>query len=879
MKASGNHRSASVFGQTANVVAAALTLAACQTATVGAPKLTLDEAKKVTAQFSGSFTPPPKSTNDIMARVDESRSSGEHCGLVPPQTDEEIRKVMMAFPPSRKGNYRRVNYVAGQASDQFYSGNYRRGIKLMKWAVDAVPVDSWGNATYLRELASYQAHGGEFEEAENTPGQAIRFQSSIRNWGGSKSGLAWLNFHVSESRGALAAAKGQLALAEAYYRKAIDIAGKGDGVMVRDPRHEFAKLSLARTLASQGRLLEAENILRELLKDTLPNVTPVVAIAMLRYGEVLYEQGRYSEAETVARTTVKMFRGLCTAPENIQLAEARNSLAKTLVAQERWGHALEQYYTIRAAMAKDMDSYDRLFSGILYEGLAMLRTGRMDEAVRDLGMALQRTEERLGAKHYRAAEIRGILAMARLEKGASAEALDEFVAATKILLTRSRESDDESNTFKARDQRLNLILESYMGLLADIRSTDLEKKADLDGVSEAFRLAETARSRAIQRALTASGSRAALKDPALADLARREQDTQKQITALYGTLAAEFTRPPEERNLVRLQDLKVSIDQLRGARAALMEEVERRFPDYAKLINPKPMTIDEARAALAGGEALVTTYVGRERTFVWAIPKSGEVAFKAVDLGREDLTDQVALLRAALEPDAQTLGDIPEFDLGAAYELYERLLAPVKAGWGEADSLLIVAHGPLGYLPMSVLPTENVALGPEREPLFTNYRDVPWLARTHAVTMLPSVASLKALRGLPPGDAGRTPFAGFGDPLFSAEQAEAAMKPRRVAALASPGMKTRGLKTRGLRLRAAPGTSEVDSAELALLPRLPDTAEEVRSPGAGHERGPGDKRVPGRRGQRGPDQGDGSFGRPRVGLRHPRGWFRAISTD
>ncbi|MCH7486503.1 MAG: CHAT domain-containing protein [Proteobacteria bacterium] len=802
-------------------------LAACQGG--GPPALTLDEAKKATAEFSGSFTPPPRTIKNIMARIDESRSSGEHCGLVPPQTDEEIRKIMMAFPAPRSGDWRRVKYVASQASEQFYNGNYRRGIKLMKWAVDEAPVGASFTATFLGELASYQAHGGEFEEAEHTLGQAISLQSGIKNWGGyKKSGLDWLNFHVSESRGTLAAAKGQLALAEAYYRKAIDIAGKGDGVMVRDLRHEFAKLSLARTLASQGRLLEAENILRELLKDTLPNVTPVVAIAMLRYSEVLYEQGRYTEAETVARTTVKMFRGLCTAPENIQLAEARNSLAKTLVAQERWGHALEQYDTIRAAMAKDMDSYDRLFSGTLYKGLALLRTGRTDEAARDLAKALQRTEERLGSKHYRAAEIRGFLAMARLQEGASAEALDAFAAATKILLTRSRESDDESNTFKARDQRLNLILESYMGLLADIRGTDLEKKAGIDAMSKSFKLADTARSRAIQRALAASGSRAALKDPALADLARREQDTQKQITALYGTLAAEFTRPPQERNLARLQGLKTTIDQLRGARAVLMEEIERRFPDYAELINPKPLTIEDARSVLRPGEALISTYVGRERTFVWAVPHRGEVVFKAVGMGQEDLSDTVALLRGALEPNARTLGDIPEFDVAAAYKLYERLLAPVKAGWGDANSLLIVAHGPLGYLPMSILPTENVALGPEREPLFANYRDVPWLARTHAITMLPSVASLKTLRSLPPGDDKRLPFAGFGDPWFSTEQAASAAlpkaKPQRVAALAS-----RGIRTRGLRLRAAPKTTEMDSAELARLPRLPDTAEEVKS--------------------------------------------------
>ena len=40
-----------------------------------------------------------------------------------------------------------------------------------------------------------------------------------------------------------------------------------------------------------------------------------------------------------------------------------------------------------------------------------------------------------------------------------------------------------------------------------------------------------------------------------------------------------------------------------------MEEIERRFPDYADLINPKPATIAEARAALRPGEALMKQVV------------------------------------------------------------------------------------------------------------------------------------------------------------------------------------------------------------------------------------------------------------------------------
>jgi CHAT domain-containing protein len=136
----------------------------------------------------------------------------------------------------------------------------------------------------------------------------------------------------------------------------------------------------------------------------------------------------------------------------------------------------------------------------------------------------------------------------------------------------------------------------------------------------------------------------------------------------------------------------------------------------------------------------------------------------------------------------------------------------------------------LGYFPLSLLPTGPARLGDEEEPLFANYRSVPWLVRSHGVTVLPSVASLRALRGLPPGDATRKAFVGFGDPLFSQEQAAEAERPAKdtveLAALSGRGVQIRGLP---VRLRAAPDTGEFDSAELARLPRLPETADEILS--------------------------------------------------
>ena len=235
-------------------------------------------------------------------------------------------------------------------------------------------------------------------------------------------------------------------------------------------------------------------------------------------------------------------------------------------------------------------------------------------------------------------------------------------------------------------------------------------------------------------------------------------------------------------------------------------------------------------------EALIATLVTGDRTFVWAVPPSGPVAFAAAPIGAKELERTVATLRKALEPRATTLGDIPDFDLALAYRLYGKLLEPVRSAWQDERRLLVVAHGPLGQVPLVLLPTKSVTLPVASGVTFAHYRQVPWLVRSHAVTMLPSVSSLGTLRTIPPGDPSRRSFVGFGDPYFSREQAAAAQEEAtRVAAAEGPSRsQSRPAELTALTTRAIPiafrsSPQVFDSAQLAKLPRLPDTADEIRS--------------------------------------------------
>ena len=509
--------------------------------------------------------------------------------------------------------------------------------------------------------------------------------------------------------------------------------------------------------------------------------------------------------------------------------EAHASLGDIYVDQGRWQEALEKFDGVKKRITADTYFRKRILDHNPNWALALAKTGKLREARAAAESLVAILTGRLGPKHADTAEAKGILAVVLAASRDNQKALALFHEAVPNLLARARQSEGEASVRSGRIKRLGMILDAYINLLVNILGSGIEKEYGIDAAAEAFRIADVARSQSVQGALTASGARAAAGNPDLADLVRREQDAQKQIASLFGLLANALSVPPANRIPGVEKSLRSRIDDLRKARAILTEEIERRFPEYADLTNPRPATIAKVQATLRPGEALIATYVSDDKTFVWAVPKSGNVAFAAAPLGRERIAAAVKQLRRSLDPQAATLGDIPAFKPSLSHRLYSALLEPVKAGWKDAKSLLVVSHDALGQLPFSILVTENARLPEESGALFSNYKKIPFLARSHTVTVLPSVTSLASLRSLPAANPDRRSFVGFGDPYFSASQAAAASQPKPVqtAALQSRGVfNVRGLP---ISLRAAPKTASAASADLSVLPRLPDTFDEVRS--------------------------------------------------
>ena len=134
-------------------------------------------------------------------------------------------------------------------------------------------------------------------------------------------------------------------------------------------------------------------------------------------------------------------------------------------------------------------------------------------------------------------------------------------------------------------------------------------------------------------------------------------------------------------------------------------------------------------------------------------------------------------------------------------------LPPIK----EKRHLIVVPSGPLTALPFHLLVTEKPAKAAPGD--LAAYRDAAWLLKRDAVSVLPSVASLKALRVFARHEVAKQPLIGFGDPIFNAEENAAQ---RKVAATRSYTEFFKGV--------------DIDRSMLSeALPRLPETAAELRA--------------------------------------------------
>lgn len=289
---------------------------------------------------------------------------------------------------------------------------------------------------------------------------------------------------------------------------------------------------------------------------------------------------------------------------------------------------------------------------------------------------------------------------------------------------------------------------------------------------EAFQAAQWALTTSASQALAQMGARFAAGDDALATLVRQRQDLVETWRAKDKQLLDSLGRSDADSQALSAR-LRTELSEASASIAAIDEDLKAKFPDYAELSNPKPLATGDVQKLLKDGEALVLFLVTVEESYVWALSRD-KATWTKVPLGAGALMEKVKKLRATLDPSGSLRaaessfgeevaeGGIP-FDRTTAFELYQSYFAPLADVLDGQTSLLLVPDGAFTSLPLSVLVTETPE-GDDADP--EALRSTPWLIQKYALTTLPAVSSLKALRLFGKRAEGTDPFRGFGSPTL-----------------------------------------------------------------------------------------------------------------
>ena len=835
----------------------------------GGSKLSLEEAENVTLNYQGeNFTPPPRGVDKLITEI-ENAGTGlvqDHICRVCDSLDindpdigtrlENLSKLGMVS--HMRGNSQPgVKYMkqavalldTNEAREQFSSGtrsqfdhdyfsalhraaqlsmeigNFSESIQYIKRAIKLnenkiKPYKGKALGQYAFLAAAY-AELGNVDEAEDALDTAERYYSEMKYK--NKRAQRFALKHQQQSlmaKGIIENAQGNLRAAEGYFRQTIDVMAEhaqGQKGWTWRSRAKVMGPYLVNNLLAQGRIAEAEAQAITAIRYSLVKFGYegyVTASVLQSYIKVLIARERYSDARKMIKVTSHIFDKIGAAKSSIQRVKLKMSLADIYIAEGEWAEAKRIYRAIYDALASEPELRKGLFYENLNWAVILSFTHDLSKAEKVARAVVNKNSDIYGSDHIYTAEAKGVLAMIASSKGQNTEAQQLFESVISSFTQNQQASQSYSSGVNT--QRTKLIVDAYLDLLASSY-----KNGDKTAAKRAFYVAQIVLGKNVQNAVSASAARASIKDPELISLVRKEQDAKRKIEAGYNKLVNnESSGNSGIKSLDK--NIKSRVDTLVRARESILAEISDRFPDYENLVRPHPINVEIARSVLSANEALIMTYSGNKNLYVWTLLADGRIHLSQVKANKQYLASTVAHLRTALDLQASSVNEIPEFNVELSHELYNKVLRPSAYLWRSAKAMTIISDGSLSSIPFSVFVMEEIPRVRNSSALaFANYRQVPWLANKYATSYTPSVTTLIRLRNLKVQQKPELLFAGFGNPSFGS-----------TATKASDGLiKSRGvnLSMRGLRKTKAGSldSQAISNGSLSMLVPLPDTADEV----------------------------------------------------
>jgi CHAT domain-containing protein/Tfp pilus assembly protein PilF len=545
--------------------------------------------------------------------------------------------------------------------------------------------------------------------------------------------------------------------------------------------------NLATVLEAESRYAEAETLDKQALANyekLYGSSHPLTSIGLNNLANIYVDQGRTEDAAGLQRRGVAI-QEKAFGPESPDLARGLTNLASSYRELGRHDEALALYERALRIMEHKFGEQAGV-SALAYGamGRALQDGGRFEEAAQNLGRALEIDQRVLGPEHpHLVTDLRSI-ALLDVTTGNLKEARQDLERALAIaqakLGARHRDTIGALIGLADLDGREG----AWPNALARLRtasaamdSAQFDRFTNLDtalveaiwqtanghpddaAANEAFGAAQRVHETQAGAALAQMAARFGAGDDAIAAAVRRQQDLKAALESLDKRVTAELGSPDGKRNDAMIARLRAEIDRTHAAFDQISAQIAREFPAYTELSSPAPLSLAQTRALLKPDEALISFLSMADKSYVFAVTREASV-WREIPLGAKKISDQVSRLRLGLFDPAPDASPKP-FDLVASFELYTALIGPVETAIAGKAKLLVVPTGALTSLPFHVLVTRKPDLtGDPAE----RYRRAAWLLNDRAITVLPSVTSLRALRAFAKTSRATKPFIGFGDP-------------------------------------------------------------------------------------------------------------------
>ena len=431
------HRVFAAAGLAAGL-AVTLPLAACQSTGAGGPAVSVDEAKRITANLGGaSFRPPPKKATDVLALLEQDWLEGERrlagkrtlADSAPPagldatglarfysrraraadllgragqKIDDFLKAIEYADKADTVGIIERVWLYGNYSQALLYGGDPVKARDIFAAVLDEIPfnveIESWGEGllqghsiAWFGMLAAIHGFLGDLEVAEEAMDRVSRVNTASQGWPVGPQERGIFAEMTASARATVLDLLGRFPEAEIEHRKALKAIAPfrewrlWTGVTYEqlESEQQWRRTSLAANLGRQGRLLEAETEARSALQAALRTEgrDSIHTHAMLQtLAGIFLAQGRFAEAERLTRATLGSLGKVGATPTSLFFIKARIRLAETLAAQSRWAEAASEFTGVETDLAARPRIFRALLDGNVDWGLSLLRLGRVDAA-------------------------------------------------------------------------------------------------------------------------------------------------------------------------------------------------------------------------------------------------------------------------------------------------------------------------------------------------------------------------------------------------------------------------------------------------------------------------------------------------------------------